>query len=209
MGALFRLGLGWMLGLELAVCLTLGGRCAAGETTAADSLEVRGAVDAWLRSLPHRRPEDILSQGEVRPLFAQLQKQGWTGAALEAILQKVPADGDFLVRTLRTPAGKAFARKVAGQKLIYDRLDRVAREPGGQPLIRDLVKLPDGERYAAVNRPRGVPDLLDLLPKDRSGKRRTIQDYDQPTGRIYTVSELLRELERARGGGLAGEASRR
>ena len=45
--------------------------------------------------------------------------------------------------------------------------------------------------------PYGVPDFLDLLPKNSSGRVRTIKDYDKPTGRIYTEEELLRRLNRS------------
>ena len=86
-------------------------------------------------------------------------------------------------------------RRVSGYKLIYDRLDRIAHESGGQRLIRDLIKLPDGARYARWSPGRGVPGLVDFLPKNRSGKTRTVKDYTKPTGKIYTQKQLLERLE--------------
>ena len=140
---------------------------------------------------------DVLTQSEVQGLFAELKRKGLSVSDEKKILGRVLDDSDFLVRTLQTADGQRFLSKVAAEPLIYDRLDRIAREPGGQALIRDLVKLPDGDRYAKRKTPRGVPDLLDLLPKDRSGKRRQIKDYDRPTGRIYTVESLIKQTEKS------------
>ena len=85
-------------------------------------------------------------------------------------------------------------RKVAGQERIYDRLDRISQVAGGESLLQGLVRLPDGERYTMRNPPRGRPDLLELLPKDGSGKTRTIKDYGKPTGQIYTEADLVERL---------------
>ena len=65
---------------------------------------------------------------------------------------------------------------------------------GGPRLIQDLVKLPDGEKYCKPKSGGGVPDLLDLLPKNASGKTRQIANYDEPTGHIYTQEHLLTRL---------------
>jgi hypothetical protein len=162
-----------------------------------DFSAVRAMLETHFQQERDYRAGDMISRGQVAPLIERLKKLGWTIAESQLILDKMLNDGDFLVRTLRTSPGKAFMRKVSGDKLIYDRLDRISREAGGQALIRDLVKLPDAERYASMHTARGVPDLLDLLPKDRSGKRRTIKDYDKPTGRIYTAATLVSELEGA------------
>jgi hypothetical protein len=87
-------------------------------------------------------------------------------------------------------------RRVSGFDLIYDRLDRVSRVSGGQRMLEAIVRLPDGQRYAKPKSqlPHGVPDFLELLPKNSSGKVRTIRDYDKPTGRLYTADDLLARL---------------
>jgi hypothetical protein len=140
------------------------------------------------------RAGDLISQAEVQRLFAEIKRQGETVPGEKEMLALVLSGSDVLVRTLGTPEGRKFMRKVSGEQLIFDRLDRIARAPGGAQMLRDLVKLPDGERYAKYKTKRGVPDLLDLLPKDGSGKRRQIKDYDRPTGRIYTAEQLMRAL---------------
>src|SRR6185503_17441521 len=104
-------------------------------------------------------------------------------------------DQHVVVRTLRSAAGKKFMRQVSGRELMYDRLDRISEVSGGTLLIQDLVKLPNGERYAKPMSGGGVPDLLDLLPKNASGQTRRIRDYHKPTGRFYTVSDLVAGLK--------------
>jgi len=61
---------------------------------------------------------------------------------------------------------------------------------------------------AKMDRPRGVPGFLELLPKNRSGKTRTIKDYQQPTGLIYTEKQLLKRLKQSYGGKPAEEEKR-
>jgi hypothetical protein len=65
---------------------------------------------------------------------------------------------------------------------------------GGQRMLRDLAKLPDGERYVKMQTPGAVPDMLALLPKKSSGQKRTIKNYKKPTGRVYTEQALAERI---------------
>lgn len=178
-------------------------------------IDIEQVTKAFFAKLPDRQPGDIVSQADVKQLLKALNSKGWQVPGEAQLLDKVPSDGELLVRTLRSPEGLKFMRKVSGNALIYDRLDRISRESGGPQLISGLIKLPDGEKYSNTKLPRGVPNLLDLLPKNASGKTRTIKDYDKPTGRIYTVDQLveqLREREQAskdkpRSGSATGKTS--
>ncbi|MCA9228940.1 MAG: hypothetical protein KDA47_25160, partial [Planctomycetales bacterium] len=139
---------------------------------------------------------DLLSQAEVSPLFESMSKQiHWEPADRAELLRRVPAASEFLVQQLRSERGTLFMRKVAGEELIYDRLDRISRESGGQALIRDLIKLPDAERYAKKETARAVPDLVELLPRKRNSRDRVVKDYDQPTGRLYTIDAFMAALK--------------
>jgi hypothetical protein len=169
----------------------------AGEAKMPDQAAVLRVVQSQLAPNRDRRDGDILSKGDVIPVFDALEKNGWTVADRDAILKKVLDENDSLVQLLRTPAGKRFMRQVSGYRLIYDRLDRIARVSGGEIMIRDLVKLPDGEKYARFPPARVLPDLLDLLPKERSAKRRAIPDYEKPTGKIYTVKDFTAQIEKS------------
>jgi hypothetical protein len=156
--------------------------------------EVQTAVEAYFRENRERRDEDIVSRSQVAEILLQLEELGWQVPESKELLNSVLDEQHVLVRTMRTPAGRKFLAKVAKRDLIYDRLDRIASVSGGPELIRDLVKLPDGEKYAKPRSGGGVPDLLDLLPKNSSGRTRRVKDYDQPTGHIYTEADLLERL---------------
>ena len=156
---------------------------------------VKATMHAYFASLPNRQKGDLISQGDVQPIFAVLQQLGWVVEDQKEILTMVLSDQDFLVRTLRSQRGERFMRQVANDKLIYDRLNRIVRVQGGQRMLEDLIKLPDGATYAKADRARAVPGLLDLLPKNRSGKTREIRDYNKPTGKIYTATQLIDRLE--------------
>ncbi|MGE3776168.1 MAG: hypothetical protein AB7F89_03205 [Pirellulaceae bacterium] len=154
-------------------------------------------VQQYFARVRDHRDFDLISRSQVAELLGQLQKLGWQPPDGPQLLERVLADQHVLVRTLRSPAGRTFLAKVASRDLIYDRLDRVSTVSGGARLIQDLVKLPDGERYAKPRSGGGVPDLLDLLPKHASGKTRKIADYDKPTGHLYTVEDLLEALRQS------------
>ena len=139
----------------------------------------------------------LISRGDVKPIFAQLKQLGWTASDQDEILAEMLGSNDFLVRTFRSRRGARFMQQVSGYKTIYDRLDRLAAESGGQRMIQGLIKLPDGAKYAKRNPGRGIPSMMEFLPKRRSGKSRKVADYGRPTDKIYTQKQLLQRLERS------------
>jgi hypothetical protein len=153
----------------------------------------KSVIDHFATRKDFRRG-DLISKRDVKPIFASLKMAGWQVADEADILALILDEGKAVVRTLRSRNGQKFMRRVSGYRLIYDRLDRLSREPGGQRLISDLVKLPDAQRYAKMTPQRGVPSMLEFLPKTRSGKQRRVADYDKPTGRIYTMDAFLERL---------------
>ena len=155
---------------------------------------VQQTVESYFQTMNHRAGE-IISTSQVASVLGTLKKLGWNVEDGQAILDATLDDQHVLVTTLRTASGKRLMSKISGRELMYDRLDRISMVSGGPQLIQDLVKLPDGEKYAKPRSGGGVPDLLDLLPKNASGKTRRIADYHKPTGHLYTVTDLMNRLE--------------
>ncbi|HRX78219.1 MAG: hypothetical protein H6821_05780 [Planctomycetaceae bacterium] len=170
---------------------------ASGPQTLPSLAEVRAIVDQHFRGQSQLQAGDIICQSEVRSLFPMLETAGWKVEDGDELLNRMLAPSDPLISILRSPAGTKFMRQVASDKLIYDRLDRIVQEPGGQRLLTDLVKLPDAARYAKHDTPATIPDLEDFLPKGRSGRARHVKDYDKPTEKIYTVDDLKKALQRS------------
>ncbi len=157
--------------------------------------QVAAHVNHHFQGLPGYSPSRLIVASEVTPVLRQLEMQGWRNLSQSDIVTRLVSDTELLARELRSPEGQAFMQKTANYKLIYDRLDRVSRSPGGARLLHDLIRLPDGYRYAQVSPPPSVPTLTDLLPKGASGKTAYVADMNKPTGRIYTVADLLHQLD--------------
>jgi hypothetical protein len=142
----------------------------------------------------HEVPQnEIISQRDVAPLLGVLTSQGMI-LDLKELMQMIPGDESSLVRLLRTPNGRKFIGQTMNNKMMFDRLDRIANEPGGKRLLRDLMKLPDAARYAKIDPGPGIPDLIDFLPKLRSSKTRRVKDYKKPTGKLYTMNDVVEYL---------------
>jgi hypothetical protein len=157
--------------------------------------DVLKAVNANFEGRRLTGRHDLIARGDVTPLFDVLAKLGWKVEDRDQILGELLPDSHFLVQQLRSQPGQRFIKKVVSESLIYDRLDRVSQERGGQALIHDLIRLPDGDRYARQNPGQAVPNLLDLLPKDASGRTRQIRNYGKPTGKIYVRDQFVKRLD--------------
>lgn len=155
--------------------------------------QVQAAVNDYFRTLPGYQPGGIVTRTDVRPAFPQLEKLGWAVADREAILTQLPAEGDFLVQQLRTPAGRKFATRIATIPDGYDRLERLSRLPSGRATVRDLIGSKGGDKlieYLATT--PGGNELGKMLSKDSNGPR-----FNQPTGKIYTAEQVLARLKRS------------
>ena len=192
-------GAEWLSGVEVVAAPPQ--RASRGHRPAASGASITprrlaAMVDRYFRTRRDYRDGDLIHRRDVVQVLAWLKKAGWEPAEAKEIEESALPANDFLVQLFSKPAGRRFMRKVASYKLIYDRLDRIARVPGGRRMLADVVRLPDGERYAAWRPQRGAPDLLDLLPKRGNGRKRHIKDYERPTGRIYTAGQLKDRLMR-------------
>ncbi len=154
-----------------------------------------GSVQQYFANLKGYQQGDLISKGGVEATLAQLKKLGWNVSDRAAILKDTLDDGNVIVKQFQSQAGRKFMRKIKRHPLAFSQLDRVSRQYGGPALVRDIVRLPDGAKYASPSRARGVPNLLDLLPKRGGSRAQRIAGYGKPTGRIYTVASLLKRLQ--------------
>jgi hypothetical protein len=158
---------------------------------------VKQAVNDFFAAQEDHQPGDIISQEQVKSVLAEIAKLGWKPADAEEIVKKTPAESEPLVKVLRSKEGKKLMRKTANYSLVYDRLDRTAKLPGGVDLLETLPKLPDGAKYLQTKPTPGFKNLAQLLPKQANGKSPKGVDYDKPTGRIYTIKQLIAALEQS------------
>lgn len=188
---------GWVVGLASGFLLCSSLLRAQQPPAPASTLPPFGAVQQAIeKPFAERRDwktNDLICRSDVEQTLKDLERLGWKipSEDAEKLLRRLLPDSHVMVTTFRTAAGQRFMRQISGREMMYDRLDRISEVSGGPRLIQDIVKLPNGEKYAKPMSGGGVPDLLDLLPKGANGQTRKIQDYDKRTGRVYTVADLV------------------
>jgi hypothetical protein len=155
--------------------------------------EVRQTVLKYFETRPDYRPGDLIRKSDVEPLLAQLHKKGLPLPDAKQILEKVPAKGEFLVEQLSTPNGRRFMRRIAAYPNAYDRLERLSRLPLGEQTVCSLIRGPGGEKLIEyMTTSKGGIGLGKQLSADPGGA-----NFNDPTGRIYTVQLLLARLQQS------------
>jgi hypothetical protein len=155
--------------------------------------QVSQAIDRYYAKDKSRQPLDIITQSQTSPVFAELQKLGWKVADRDALLARVPADNDFIVKQLRSKQGKEFMREFTRYPDGYDKLDQLARLPQGKANVEALVKGPDGYKLLQyMTTTKGGANLQKQLSNAPKGK-----GFTNETGRIYTVEALKQELKKS------------
>lgn len=165
--------------------------------------KVDEAVAQYLESLTDRREDDLLSRGDVTPLFDVLEDIGWdvdphtrkelAGRSLE--------DSDWLVRTLRTRKGTHFMRDMSSFPGGYDRLDRMRQQPQGKRELQGLIDSPGGAKlieYLTTTKPGRNTGAQ--IPSGRGGAK-----FNTPTNRLYTKEDIAKQIRLS----YAAEAERR
>ncbi len=153
------------------------------------------SVQDHLAAQPNYLPDDLLARSDVEKVLDRLALSGWQPVDRQALLDDVLADDEFLVRELRTAAGRKFMRKISGFPNAYDRLDRLAKLPNGKRTIADLIGGPGGAKLIEyLTTASGGKELGKMLGGTPKGT-----NFNRPTGTIYTSSDLIRVLKREHG----------
>ena len=189
--------------LHVAVATVLGLAAACGPQMARGAAQrkplpsladVRETALRHFELLQDYQPGDVISRSEVEPLFVHLWQMGWTVIDRKSILHHVPTDGDYLVKQLRTPAGRKLMREIGKSPNVYDRLERLSRLPRGRQILRELIGRPGGaeavKSLAATTDRKKAVKLISKTIKVGAG-------FYKPTGRLYTVEMLLTRLEKS------------
>ncbi len=165
--------------------------------------EVQKAVATYFEGLPGYEDGSLIVRSEAQAALVRVEQAGWRVADGGEIARRVPGDSEPLARLLRTPAGRKFAVRVSESPEGYDRVDRLLRLPRGEKIVEDLVRGPDGYKMIEyMTNGRGGAALGRQLERSPSGA-----DFNQPTGRIYTVRALLERLKQSYETAVSGSAS--
>jgi hypothetical protein len=148
-------------------------------------------VGGHLKSNPSYLPGDLITQGDVEPIFNELIEQGRPPADNESLYDAFLPDRDFLAKSLRTPEGRKFMRAVSKLPKAYDRLERLSWSETGRRMLTELIAAPEGPKmFEKILTPEGTALIEESLKKDPRGANFTL-----PTGKVHTADELLEILE--------------
>ena len=77
--------------------------------------------------------------------------------------------------------------------MVYDRMDRLTGMANGRKVLQEMIKSPEGHKAMLVLTQKNDGKEADpLLARLHRGP-----NFDKPTGRIYTVDNLLVALQKS------------
>ena len=156
--------------------------------------QVETSVKQYFEKLPGFNVKGIITVAQVSPVFAQIEQAGWKISRKDrkALLERVLPDNSFMAKQLGTKGGKKFAAQIYNYPMGFDRLDRISRMPQGKDTVRRLIRGPDGYKMIQyMTTTPGGKNMGRMMSNSPKGK-----NFNKPTGRIYTVKMLLRELKK-------------
>ncbi len=151
------------------------------------------AVEGYFASLPDYQPGDFIMRSQIERVLTKLNDAGAPVPGADNIAERGLDDGSFIARELSTEAGRKFMRRLARLPGAFAHLDRLSSIPRGEKLIRDLIRDKDGDK------------IIEYLVTTKGGQRMgsmmaAVPDgtnLNKPTGRIYTVADLVAALKAA------------
>ena len=155
-----------------------------------DAETIKSITTRHFASYPDRDPCEIISQSEVTTLLDQFRRMGWQSTTLNALTRTVLRDNDFLVRQLRTPAGKKFSKKIARYPDGYERMYQIVRLNNGRQLAHDLIHDRGGnELVEYLTTTAGGKNLSQQLSKTPQGAK-----FGESTNLLFTQDALTKRL---------------
>ena len=155
--------------------------------------EVMNITQVYFTGLKHYQTGDMITRNQMKPLFSQLQKAGWTVKSEKRILSRLHSETDFLAAQLKTGKGIKFMRKISQLPGGYDRLDHILVMPYGKRRIKEFINSPGGNLMIEyMTTTKGGKNLGNYLSKAKTGK-----GFNSPTNRIYTEKQLIPEIKLA------------
>ncbi len=184
----------WIVAASLGLAATGGSPPPADSDERIPLARVKGEVRKYFDSLPSFHDGDLITRDRVEPLFAHLESLGWEPTDRGQIIGLLVSAREPLARNLLgDKKGRAFMRAIAAMPGAYDRLDRLSRMPHGEQTIVDMIHKKGGpELIRYMTGSKGGTELGRQMARAPAG-----HDFNKPTGRIYTLSQLLARLEQS------------
>lgn len=154
---------------------------------------IREIVRKHFQSNPEYRTGDLICRTEVEPIIDELITMGIKNPQdVEDLYDAFLMPNDYVVRTLHSPQGRQFMRKVSTLPGVYDRLERLSWTAAGREILDQLVASSEGpQKFQALLTPEGMENLAKKLANDPRGR-----NFHLPTGHVQTEAQLLEHLQR-------------
>jgi len=145
--------------------------------------QVAAAIERWFAQQDNYQPGDLITRSQVRDVLSKLADAGAKVPAASKIAELALDDNSTLVRKLSTNAGRKFMRRIAQDPGGFANLDRLSRTSGGEKVVQELIDYKDGDKLIEYMATRNGRNMMANVPG--------ASDPNRPTGRIYTVDDLI------------------
>ncbi|UUO05064.1 hypothetical protein M4951_16940 [Blastopirellula sp. J2-11] len=138
--------------------------------------------------------DQLLVESEVREFLPQLRQLGWWSFPWRRLPQHSLADNQFIVSLVYVhhPPIELPACLPAPER-VYNRMERLSYSPFGRILLLELAQRDDF--YTAIlQEPSQLCAESELLSKLDAAGDIELLNLDEPTGRVYTLQQLLASL---------------
>jgi len=169
---------------------------AAPPTKKADKFEaVRLAVAESFAREPDYQPGDFVTRKQVEKALDLVERSAPGSLKRDdrdKLVKAAVDDRSFLAEQFRSPQSKPFMRRVSTLPGGFDLLDRMGQMAHGRSTVTRLARGPDGYKLLQyMLQSKGGAELERMLAKDPGNA-----DFTKPTGKIYTVEQLLAALKK-------------
>lgn len=152
--------------------------------------QVESVVDGALAD-QSELPGSIITREDATRALQSTARAGWQVRDPEEILADLLPQRSFLVQQLRSRSGRELQDHLAAHPSEYDRLDRLSQLSDGRRIVQMLVRGPDGYKLLEyLSDTQGGQRTGDMLSRSPGG-----EDFNEPTGRIYTRDQLIERLK--------------
>ena len=178
------------------LCLSIlwaGFAAAAQPTRTPDIGSVTRAVEAHFASQSGYQLGDLIQRSQIEQVLTKLSDAGAPVPGADKIAERGLADDSFLITQLASDDGQRFMRRLARIPDAFAYLDRLSTISRGEQMVRDLIHDKGGDKlieYMATT--KGGQKLGRMMTAVPDGS-----DLNKPTGRIYTVADLVAALKTA------------
>lgn len=152
------------------------------------------AVTRLLAEKPNYKSGDLLTWEQVKPILDRLRRSRVPVPPEKDLRPRFLSQNDALVKMLGTEKGQSFFKELSKKPSSIDLVDRYRSLPRGDQFLKEMIENTKGGSEFFTN-PMWLTQE-DALLAEQNGLSNVPNGskFGEPTGRIYTESQLLEFL---------------